>query len=91
MNISFKKDDPLNSVIFDTNTGHTLYKVNTPWSMGGGRTTIRRVDHIHSPVISQIDWASWFSGDKVRFADHKGKGNWVDVKRFLNKDGFFSR
>lgn len=91
MNISFKKNDPVNSVVFDTETGEPLYEINTPWSFGSGKTHIRRICDGKSPMVCQVDWAGIFAGDKLQIVDASGSGKWIAVDKFLSKDGIFNQ
>lgn len=81
MNISFRKDDPKNSLVIHTDTGQALYEIDTPHSISGEMTTIR---NNQGGVIAQVDWSS-FGSDTVQLG-----GNRMKVKSFLSKDGLLS-
>jgi hypothetical protein len=88
MNVSFKQNDPVNTLIIDSNTGTRLYQVSTPWKLSGRTTTIRRLNNSRgsSDPASQIRWRS-FSADLVSVSGTQ----WTPVNDFLVRGGMFSR
>jgi hypothetical protein len=88
MNISFKKNDPTNTSVIDTDTGTLLYEIETPRKLfGSTTTTVRRLDQPGSPssVVSQIKW-NVFSPVLVSIHENQ----WTEVNEFLVKGGMFS-
>ena len=90
MNISFRKDDPVNSLVFETASGRPLYEIETPTGFfSGGMTTIRRMDSPDSSTItSQIDWHD-FGTNKVNMNPTNGS-DWSKVSSLLTKVGVFT-
>lgn len=58
-NVSFLKDDPLNTIIVNSIDERPLYEVHTPWKFFNRTTTIRRLTSgVASPgeIIAEIHW-----------------------------------
>lgn len=88
-NVSFMKDEPLNSIVVDSSNGQPLYDVCTPWKLTGRVTTIRRlgpgVTSGLEPTIAEIHWHS-LTSTKVTFYGTTT----VKVKDWLKSKGKFS-
>src|SRR3979490_53003 len=88
MNVSFLKDDPLNSVIVNSSDEKPLYKVETPWKISNRTTTIRRlksdVTSGEGDVVAEVQWRKLGSS---MITIH---GATLRVRDWLRKDGIFS-
>ncbi|KAI0752730.1 hypothetical protein C8Q80DRAFT_1147926 [Daedaleopsis nitida] len=81
MNVSFARNDPLNSDVVDGATGRVLFEVSTPWKLGTSTTTIRDA---RRDVIAQYErrWGHdrvTYHGETRRVAD------WLPKKGFLSR------
>jgi hypothetical protein len=95
MKIVFRDNNPVNTVVLDE-SGTPLYEIDTPVTLFGGMTTIRRIDWTSAQgsgpsrnVVSQIDWSSM--GHLVRLPGSGGLGPWQDVDSYLVRKGMLSK
>ena len=89
MNLAFLKDDPLNSIIVNSNDERPLYEVQTPWKFFNRTTIIRRlkpgVAFGAGQIIAEIHWRSLGAPTIILYGTKTLRvGDW------LRKDGMLS-
>jgi hypothetical protein len=87
-NVSFERNDPVNTLIIDTDTEAHLYQVSTPRKISGRTTTIRRLNDSRgsSEPAAQIQWRPL----SAAFVSINGT-EWIPVNDFLVRSSRFSR
>ena len=89
MNVSFLENSPFQSVIIDSRDGRPLLDhVQTPWTLSGRTTTIRRLRPGVVPgpgdIIAKIQWHTLGPSTITLY------GSTMRVKDWLKKDRVFS-
>src|SRR3979490_1344439 len=88
MNVSFLRDEPLNTVIVSTGDERPLYEVWTPWKIFNRTTIVRRLKAGMAfgagEIIAQIHWRSLGSPTITLY------GSTMRIKDWLRKDRMFS-
>ena len=88
MNVSFLKDDPLNSIIVNTSDEQPLYEVHTPRKLVSRVTTVRRseegVASGTAEMLAEIQWHS-LAPTITLFGEPT-----VRVKDWLKRKGVFT-